>query len=52
LKKTNQNRKLFWIIVGIELNFLVGFADFLSGYELSFSLFYLIPVCFASWFLN
>jgi diguanylate cyclase (GGDEF)-like protein len=29
---------------------LIGFADYFTGYELSFSIFYLLPVSIAAWF--
>jgi len=31
---------------------VIGATDFLTGYELSFSIFYLIPVSLASWYLG
>ena len=31
---------------------LLGAVDYLSGYEVSFSLFYLAPVAFATWYIN
>lgn len=41
------------IILIICLNIIVvGFLDYLSGFEISFSLFYLFPVAIASWFLG
>lgn len=39
-----KRSKLFWIIGGFALIGGVGILDFLTGYELAFSLFYLIPV--------
>ncbi len=41
---------LFWISIGILLVSLVGILNFLSGYELSFSLFYIVPVALTCWF--
>ncbi len=46
-----ENRsKPFWMISGIILIAGVGLADFLTGYEIAFSLFYLVPVFLATWF--
>lgn len=42
--------KLFWVVVGLVLTAAVGFADFLTGYEIAFSLFYLVPVFLVTWF--
>ncbi len=39
----------FWIIVGFALIGGVGILDFLTGYELTFSLFYLIPIALITW---
>jgi diguanylate cyclase (GGDEF)-like protein len=44
-----KRRKLFWTIAGILLIGGVGILDFLTGYELAFSLFYLIPVSLVAW---
>jgi len=41
-----------WITVGLILLFAVGVLDYLTGYELSFSLFYLIPIALFSWFVS
>jgi diguanylate cyclase (GGDEF)-like protein len=38
--------------VGFSLIGIIGFLDFLTGYELAFSLFYLIPVCLITWLTN
>jgi signal transduction histidine kinase len=36
----------------VALVWVVGLADYLTGVELSFSIFYLIPVSLAAWFLG
>src|SRR6185295_8687546 len=40
------------IAVGLILLCIVGILDYLTGYELSFSLFYLIPIALLSWFVS
>ncbi len=46
-----ENRsQLFWIITGSVFVGLLGIADYLTGYELNFSLFYLAPVALVSWY--
>lgn len=37
------------IVIGIVLVVLLGVIDFVSGYELSFSIFYLAPIAFVGW---
>ena len=42
--------KSFWAMIGVVLIALVGLLDFKTGYELSFSLFYLLPISLVVWF--
>jgi diguanylate cyclase (GGDEF)-like protein len=42
-------RKGWLTAAGIGVVFLLGFMDFATGFELSFSFFYLIPVAMAAW---
>jgi diguanylate cyclase (GGDEF)-like protein len=44
-----KRSKLFWTIAGILLVGVVGIIDFLTGYEIAFSLFYLIPISLVAW---
>jgi diguanylate cyclase (GGDEF)-like protein len=39
-------------VLGFVLLGLVGAMDFLSGYELSLSIFYLLPIVLVTWFAN
>jgi diguanylate cyclase (GGDEF)-like protein len=41
--------KLFVIAIGFVLIGIVGIIDFLTGYEIAFSLFYLIPISLVTW---
>lgn len=38
------------VIVGITLNLICGILDYVTGYEASFSIFYLVPVFVLAWF--
>jgi diguanylate cyclase (GGDEF)-like protein len=40
----------FWAIIGLLLVVPVGIIDILTGDELSFSLFYLLPISLATWY--
>jgi diguanylate cyclase (GGDEF)-like protein len=42
--------KPFWAMTGFILIIAVGLLDLLTGYELSFSLFYLLPISLVVWF--
>jgi len=43
---------LLRLFIGFSLIGLVGALEFLVGYEVEFSLFYLIPIAFISWFVG
>lgn len=40
----------FWLLAGTISIGLLGVVDYLTGYEISFSLFYLAPIAAASWY--
>jgi diguanylate cyclase (GGDEF)-like protein len=42
--------KLFWAAVGFILVAFLGVIDYETGFEISLSLFYLIPISLVSWF--
>lgn len=44
--------RLFIILVEITLVAVVVVLDVLTGYEISFSLFYVIPISFAAWYIS
>jgi signal transduction histidine kinase len=48
----NRQSKSFSITLGFILVFIVGVADYLSGTELSISIFYLVPISLMSWFVS
>jgi diguanylate cyclase (GGDEF)-like protein len=51
--KVFEGRSLFfWIITSISLVGVLGIADYLTGNEFSFSLFYLIPISLTAWYVN
>ncbi|MBE0670281.1 MAG: GGDEF domain-containing protein [Anaerolineales bacterium] len=56
MKDSNLNLKKigkpFWIILGLLLLFTVSILDYATGTELSFSLFYLIPIILFAWSID
>jgi len=44
--------KFFHVLISVFLVGLLGVIDYLTGYEISFSIFYLIPVGYAAWYLR
>lgn len=45
-----DQRRAPWLWLGFALVLVVGAVDLLTGYELAFSLFYLLPVSIIAWF--
>ena len=50
LANLERKNSLFWITAGLIFVLSIGFADFETGSELAFSLFYLIPIVLVTWF--
>jgi diguanylate cyclase (GGDEF)-like protein len=50
LDHLEKRSNLFWAIAGIIFIVGIGAIDYLTGYEIAFSLFYLFPVCLLTWF--
>jgi hypothetical protein len=42
----------YLIAIGIVLNLIVGMFDYFTGSQIGLSLFYLLPICFVTWFVN
>ena len=47
-----QRSKLFWAFIGFILIGSVGWLDLIPGYEIAFSLFYLLPIALLTWLGN
>jgi diguanylate cyclase (GGDEF)-like protein len=47
-----KRSKSFWVSVGFAFVFMLGIIDYFTGYEVSFSLFYLIPIFTVVWFTD
>ena len=45
-----KRSRLFWGTVGIILVILFGWLDFVTGFEIDFNLFYLIPIALLAWY--
>ena len=44
--------KTFLTIINVALVLILGFIDYLAGYEISFSIFYLFPIALVAWFVG
>src|SRR4030065_685992 len=52
LTDTKKPNKFFLLLIGLILILLVGLIDYLTGTELEFSLFYLLPIILLTWYLG
>ena len=50
LRYLERHGPLFWLTAGLLFLLGVAAADFVTGREISFSLFYLIPILLVAWF--
>jgi len=48
--KFEKRSRSFWIAFGTALILLLGVLDYRTGPEIASSLFYLLPICLATWF--
>jgi diguanylate cyclase (GGDEF)-like protein len=47
-----KRSKVFWVSTGTVLVLILGIIDFQTGFEISISFFYLIPIFLVVWFTN
>ncbi len=52
LELLNGLRKRYHIIIGLCLTLVIGYVDFVTGYELRMELFYLLPISYVTWFVG
>ncbi len=50
LKHFDKSSSLFWILTGLAFVVCIGIVDIVTGTELAFSVFYLIPIVLVTWF--
>ena len=52
LAKIGQQNKVLLVSTGFVLVGLIGFVDYLTGYEYAFSIFYVLPISLITWLAN
>jgi diguanylate cyclase (GGDEF)-like protein len=52
LDRLENGQPLFWAVTGIVVVALLGLVDTLTGNEITFSLFYLVPIVLVTWSAN
>jgi len=48
----SKKPKSFLIAIGVFLVISIGVIDYLTGYEISFSIFYMLPITLIAWFVG
>jgi len=51
-KQSKLSLSIYGFIVALFVAFLIGIIDYKTGYELSLSIFYLLPITFIVWFVG
>jgi signal transduction histidine kinase len=51
-KSLEQRSRLFWMLAGLSFLVLVGIIDYRTGFDLSFSVFYLLGIGLGTWFIG
>jgi hypothetical protein len=41
--------KIYWLFIALLILGIVGILDFVTGYELTLSIFYTIPIALVTW---
>lgn len=44
-----QSKRGYWFAIALALMLFIGYLDLITGYELSFSIFYVLPISLATW---
>jgi diguanylate cyclase (GGDEF)-like protein len=52
LASLEKQSKLLLVFAGFILIGIIGFLDYLTGYEFAFSVFYVLPIFLVTWFTN
>lgn len=52
LERLEKWNKPYWVLLSFTLKIGLGLIDYFTGYEYSFSLFYLIPIAMVVWFVG
>lgn len=52
LRLLEKQNKVFLLLLGFFLIGILGILEFLTGNQIEFSLFYVFPVAFVTWFVN
>jgi K+-sensing histidine kinase KdpD len=48
---SNLSRR-YHLIIGLLLTMVIGYADYVTGYEFRMELFYLLPISYVTWFVG
>ena len=51
-KQSKLSLSIYGFIIALFVAFLIGIVDYKTGYELSLSIFYLLPITLIVWFVG
>jgi len=51
-KKKVEEQKVITLVLGVIIVAIIGILEYLSGYKLGFSIFYLLPICTVTWIIS
>ena len=51
-KKKVEEQKVITLVLGVIIVAIIGILEYLSGYKLGFSTFYLLPICTVTWIIS
>ena len=49
IERLDRHNKFFWLLVSLSLIAVIGLVDYLTGPQMAFSLFYLLPISLLTW---
>lgn len=52
IKYVERQPPWFFIVIGLLLILIISVIDYLTGVDISLSIFYLVPIVFVTWFVN
>lgn len=52
LKRMEKLNKSYRLMIGFVLIVIIGLVDFVTGYELAFSVFYVLPIAIVTWYTD
>src|ERR1043165_8872881 len=52
MKPLTYQHKVLIILAALLLITVIGYLDYITGYKVAFSIFYLLPICLVTWYIG